>query len=138
MRRCEYLARKNKEPLAYGKGQLEMVECVEFIDEDERCLPHLVHPEIQQSKRLSTSRNYEIKRNLSFINDAIENLVARARCCESEVLSAYLEEKPSEVIDELVPNDIIVQCGSRVFQPNELIESQTAEPKHPVYEFVHS
>ena len=47
MRRCEYLARKNKESLAHSKGQREMVEGGEFVDENESRIPNPVHPVIQ-------------------------------------------------------------------------------------------
>ena len=99
VRRCEYLARKNKESLAHGKGQLEMVERVEFINENERRISHLVHPEIQQFEMLSASRCNDVKRDSLLVNDTEEIFVSSIGRCKLKLLPADFQEEFPEIID---------------------------------------
>ena len=138
MRRCEYLARKNKESLAHGIRQFEMIESVEFIDEDESCIPHLFHPEIQQFKMLGASRCNDVKRDSLIVNDAEQVFVSGVGRCKLEHLPADFPEEFPEIIDKFVFDNVFVQQGDVCFQADEFTNVQAAKPQHSINEFIQS
>ena len=138
MRGCKHLAWKNKESLAHGKGQFEMVESVEFVDEDERCISHLVHPEIQKFKVLGASGCNDVERDSLIVNDAEQILVSGVGCRKLEYLPADFPEEFPEIIDKFVFDNVFVQQGDVCFQADEFTNVQAAKPQHSINEFIQS
>ena len=99
VRRSEDLARQSKESFADFKRKLEMIEGIKLVNKNESCIPHAVHPEVQQFKMLRTRGGDEVKGYLFFVNKAKQILVPRVRGGKLEILTADVQKEPSEIIN---------------------------------------